>query len=101
MRWFFKKKKEPTIETPPTPAALSILMMDGTAEEYPENYAITDKKHCVVCGTMYHTHFDCPVFKRDRELSINNPIRAMKIYDAVAQCKEHCYMCQSYERETE
>ena len=92
MKLFSRKKKEVT----PTPATLSIVMQDGTIEEYPENFEITDNVNCVVCGNYYHTHFDCPVLKRDRAVK-TNPIIAMKISDAEAQSKEHCYKCQNYD----
>ena len=90
----FKKK-----ETPLKHPMIQVQMPDGTIEEYAETFQITDGVNVAVCGKMYHTHFDCPVFARDRQLSFNLPIKAMKKYDADAHCIESCYKCREYDEE--
>ena len=90
----FKKK-----ETPVKHQMIQVQMPDGTIEEYADTFQITDGKNVAVCGAMYHTHFDCPVFKRDRELKFNLPVRGMKRYDADAQGIESCYKCRQYDEE--
>lgn len=87
------KKTEPPKER----AMIEIQMENGSVEKYPENFVVDDG-YCVACGTMYHTHLDCPVFKRERE--IHHPLKAMKRYNADANGLDHCWQCKQYEEES-
>ena len=88
----FKKK-----ETPVEHKMISVVMPDGTVEEYADTFQITDGINVAVCGKTYHTHFDCPVFQMDRKLPMNLPIRGMYRVDAQAQCINDCYKCREYD----
>ncbi len=98
MSLFPWKKNKTSIESVNIPAkTVSVLMQDGSVEEYPEHFIITDDKNCVVCNSkLYHTSLDCNYLQT--EMSSGTQVKAMKIYDAEAQCFEYCYECQK-ERE--
>ena len=94
-----QKKQEPeeqvTPTVPPTfqPKMISIQMQDGTVEEYPEGFIITDGINCVVClGGCYHTSLDCSNLRRERE-NCSIPVRGLNIEDAIKQKIYHCQNC--------
>ena len=90
----FKKKTEPEqpTYTPPEPKKFSVLMQDGTIEEYDERFFITDGKNCVVCDSgYYHTFFDCRTLQIE---AFNNQIRAMDVREAKKQHYEYCPECK-------
>ena len=89
---FFKKKKP---EPPKSPQMISVLMQDGSVEEYPETFYITDGLNCVICaGDCYHTHFDCESFKRERAIK-SRQIKGMYVKDAERQGIFQCYNCKN------
>lgn len=94
----FKKETSKASETSfdvdlPRQRTIPILMQDGTVEEYPDTFMITDGINCVYCtGDMYHTHFDCEFF-RD-ELSWNHQAKGMYIRDAERKGIYQCYECK-------
>ena len=91
MRLFSWKKKQENTKT--APKMIPVLMKNGEIEEYPEHFVISDGKNCVICNSrLYHTSLDCEHLKM--EMSGGNQVKAMKIYDAQAQCFEYCYDCQ-------
>lgn len=90
MNLFSRKKKE----TPPTfeEKTVSVLMQDGSVEEYPETFIITDGENCVVCNSkMYHTNLDCEYLKT--EMSGNKTLKAMYVTDAKSKGFSYCYRC--------
>lgn len=90
MRLFKKKETpRPTLEHP----LIQIEMPDGTVQEYPENFHITDGIHCVVCrGDFYHTHFDCENLQWEKD-NTGNPIRGMFLKNAKSEHLTKCMNC--------
>ena len=76
---------------------LSIIMQDGTVEEYPEGFHITDGINCVCASGVYHTHFDCPVLRDERRIGMK--FKAMTRKDADRQGKIFCHKCEQWDRE--
>lgn len=71
---------------------MTVIMQDGTVEEYPDTFKITDGKNCVVCNSkFYHTNFDCESLRT--EMLAGDQVKAMKRYDAEAQCFSLCFNC--------
>ena len=103
---FFKKAKErltyiikggedENISSSKKPEMISVLMQDGTIEEYPENFKITDGINCAVClGETYHIHLDCPMLKMERDI---HQVRGMYIKDAERKGIYKCWKCQEYD----
>ena len=95
--WKKNKKdeiKDNIVEVPQS-QMYSVIMTDGTVEEYPENFYITDGKNCFACNNRnYHTHFSCKWFKEEMKTP-QFPLRAFNIYDAEAQGLERCYECKN------
>ena len=83
----FKKKP---VETQST---VSVKMPDGTIEQYPVSFCITDNKHCVSDknSNLYHTHFDCPYLLK------SDVLIGWKKYDAEASGLSKCHWCDSCE----
>ena len=94
----FKKKPEPQpTYTPPEPKKYSVLMQDGTIEEYDERFYITDGKNCVVCNSgYYHTHFDCVSLHIE---AYEHQIKAMDVLDAKKQHYEFCPECKEKDKD--
>ena len=84
----FKEQKQPKTPT------VSVIMEDGSIQIFPENFH-TDENSCVVCGTMYHTHFDCPTFRINRQA---HQVKAMTRHQAEHDCLEYCWRCHEYDR---
>lgn len=85
----FKKKKEET----PKPKTVSVTWENGTVEEYPENFIITDKENCCVCmDGYYHTSLDCEHLKWEHTHS-GLGFRAMTIKEAKKQKRTYCQDC--------
>lgn len=89
----------PDESDPAMPVKLSIIMQDGTVEEYPEGYHITDGINCVCASGVYHTHFDCPILRDERRHGMT--IRAMARRDAEREGKIFCYKCEQWDRARE
>ena len=79
-------------DKPDEPEIISVLMMDGSIEEYPENFMITDGVNCCIRqGDCYHTHLDCEIFKHEKHLG---RARGMTIKDAEKQGIYKCPICK-------
>ena len=90
----FKKRKQI-----PQKTMLKIRMQDGTIEEYPETFQITDGINCVICGgDTYHTNLDCPSLKRERDIKTRE-IKGMYIKDAKDQGIEYCWQCKQFDED--
>jgi hypothetical protein len=93
-----KKDNKKTVYTPPKPKMLPILMQDGTVEEYPENFRITDGKNCVVCDSgYYHTNLDCDRLRIERHSG--NQVTGMFVRDARKEHYEFCPECKEMDKE--
>lgn len=91
----FKKKKPQEIER----VMLKIRMQDGTIEEYPETFQITDGINCVICsGETYHTNLDCPSLKMERDIKTRE-IKGMYIKDAERQGISYCWRCKEFDED--
>lgn len=87
MSLFSRKKKEPPTRT------VSVQMQDGTVENYPESFMITDGINCVICmGKYYHTNLDCENLQWEVKNS-SSPIKGMYIKDAKKQKITFCANC--------
>lgn len=77
------------------PDDVSVLMQDGTKEEYSGLFQITDGENCMVCGGNYdyHTVMACPTIQNANRIGMT--IKAMYISDAL---KEKRYLCSECER---
>lgn len=95
MGLFRKKKKPQEIER----VMLKIRMQDGTIEEYPETFQITDGINCVICsGEIYHTNLDCPSLKIERAIKTRE-IKGMYIKDAERQGIYYCWRCKQFDED--
>lgn len=84
----FKKKTSP----PPT-KTVQVHMADGTIQDYPEHFMITDKINCVICNSaLYHTSLDCECLRWEMQNS-SEPLNGMTIKDAKAMKKTFCQEC--------
>ena len=80
---------------------LDILMQDGTIQQYPESFYITDGINCVVCmGQYYHTSLDCENLAWERQHS-SEKLKGMYVKDAKSQKMTYCADCsrENYLRE--
>lgn len=98
---FFKKEvetsKSTTTTTPITPKHIMIpvLMQDGTVQDYPQDFIITDKVNCVVCmGKYYHTSLDCDSLKWELKNS-DLKLKGMDVKEAKKQGMIYCADCSS------
>ena len=83
----FKKKPKPYVPQ------VSVTMPDGTIEEYPKHFIITDKVNCVSCGgEFYHYCLDCECLEWELGKS-DGIIRGMTIKDAKKEGKSVCGDC--------
>lgn len=88
-------KLKSKIKPQPTPKVrtISILMQDGTTQDYPEDFIITDGINCVVCmGNFYHTNLDCESLAWERQKS-SERLKGMLIKDAKKQKITYCADC--------
>lgn len=85
-------KTEPKKDMWTTPK-VSVLMQDGTIEEYPKNFIITDGMNCAVCmGKVYHTSLDC----ENLEWEMSNcaeKLRGMDVSEAKRKKMAYCSNC--------
>ena len=80
-------------DSKPKEQTISVLMQDGTIEEYPQKFYITDKINCVVCmGQYYHTSLGCESLHWEW-VNSSNPIRGMYIKDAKEKKITYCQKC--------
>ncbi len=85
----FKKKEPPK----PYKRKISVVMPDGTVDEYPEDFIITDKTNCIVCNSnYYHFKFDCCRLQWEKEHG-DDTIKGMTIKDAKKAGKSVCDEC--------
>lgn len=77
---------------------ISVLMQDGTVEQYPENFRITDGINAAYCEGCdeYHTHLDCSVFKMQRS---HRKIIAVYRKESEKRGIFQCYRCKEYDEE--
>lgn len=79
-------------ETPP-PVTVSIIMPDGSVEEYNEHFMITDGINCVICqGKFYHTSLDCESLKWEH-MNCDAPFKGMTVKDAKSAKMTYCQTC--------
>lgn len=97
---FFKKEVDDSKTSSYKPATpkhimIPVKMQDGTIQDYPEDFIITDGVNCVVSqGKYYHTSLDCENLKW--ELANCNPMRTgMNVKDAKKQGMIHCANCST------
>ena len=89
----FKPKKT----TPPVMPTIThpVIMFDGSAENYPKDYIITDGENCVICNSdYYHTSLGCENLLWEQSNS-GEPFKAFKIKEAKAKKMTYCYNCSS------
>ena len=87
----FPDQNEPPIT--PKEKTITVHMQDGTVEEYPEKFIITDGENCVVCmGQYYHTSLGCDSLHWEW-VNSSNPIKGMYIKDAKKQKITYCEKC--------
>ena len=84
MSIFKKKPKQPMV---------SVTMPDGSIEEYPKKFIITDKVNCVTGGgKCYHYCLDCECLEWELGQS-DGIMRGMIIKDARKQGLSVCIGC--------
>lgn len=87
-------KKEDVQQNASESQTISVLMQDGTIEEYPEAFRITDGINCAVClGETYHTHLDCKYLKYER--GTGRQVKGMYIKDAEREGIYKCFECKN------
>lgn len=73
---------------------IKVLMPDGSIDEYPKGFIITDKVNCIECnGKIYHTSFYCPELE-DESDDYTLPIKGLKIKEAKKKKMGYCYYCK-------
>ena len=88
----WKKKETPSNHISPA-RTVSVLMSDGTIDEYPENFLITDKVNCVICNSnCYHFALDCEHLKWETEQG-DPQIKGLTIKEAKKMGKYACMDC--------
>ena len=96
----FKKKESSNMPPHEMPKfKTSIRMQDGTIEEHPTDFIITDKKNCVICPDypfkkfkLYHIYFNCEGLKYECQRTGNIP-QACDVKDMKAQDYTLCMTC--------
>ena len=72
---------------------ISVLMEDGTVEDYPKHFIITDNKYCAVCHSdAYHLHLDCKGLAWEMSQG-DYPVRQMTVKDALKAGMHTCMYC--------
>lgn len=73
---------------------IKVIMPDGSIDEYPKGFIITDKINCIECnGKLYHTSFYCPDLE-DESDGYTLPIKGLKIKEAKKRKMGYCYYCK-------
>ena len=94
---FIKKEKPQETQKPAFdyPDKITVVMPDGSLEDYPCGFQITDGINAVHCQfDRYHTSFDCKELLF--EIKSGLPVKGMTIREAEEKGFHYCHLCESY-----
>lgn len=93
---FKKNESKPQTESKPIippKKMVSVLMQDGSRQEYPQGFIILDGVNCVVCqGKFYHTSLDCENLIWEMQ-NCDSELKGMDVKEAKKQKITYCANC--------